>query len=129
MARLQDRRSSASKPKSGPKTVPGTQWASEPVWALLGYQSEADYEVLAKAVDCGLCGRPLPQFHRYRVTPPLEAPDGGWLNRWRANAAEVEHRSGEADLCICGRCKTLTDWGQWPIRQNPSELLQGRLFD
>lgn len=129
MPRLKDSPRGRSKPKSGPQTVPGTQWAQEPVWKLLGYQSEADYDVLAKATDCGLCGKPLPKFHRYRITPPLEAPAGGWMNKWREREAETEHRTGEADVCVCSTCKSLTDLGQWPVRQTAAELLQGRLFD
>lgn len=105
------------------------RWGTQPVWELLGYQSEADYEVLANATDCHLCGKPLPEFHRYRVTPPLEPPPGGWVNKWRQHAAETEHRTGEADLCVCGRCKAVIDLGGWPVRQTAAQLLQGRLFD
>lgn len=102
---------------------------SAPLWAQLGYASEADYNALANAVDCHTCGLPLPKFDRWRIVPPLEAPPGGWLNRWRQQQAEDSHRTGESDLMVCGKCKRILDLGGYPVRQDSAEVLQQHLFD
>lgn len=104
------------------------QWADKPVWALLGYASEADYDVLAAAVDCHGCGRPLPRFHRYRVRQPFDDNPGAYLNKYRRDRAWAEWNTGEHDLCVCSACKALVDMGGALVRQETSEILQGRLF-
>lgn len=126
------RRSSARLRVLGPKgvVVPirGRNDPLAPAWAQLGYQSEADYNLLANAADCDCCGRPLPPFDRWRVQPPLTPPPGGFTNRWRQAQAERDHAEGETDICVCGTCKRVLDLGQWPTRQTSAEVLQGRLF-